>query len=50
MNRQKKYNNTCKFYHFRFRKGSDVKYIDFMDSLENKTAFLRKAIDAELNK
>ena len=43
-----KYNEKCRFVHFRFRKDQDAKYLEFLDSCENKTAFLRRAIDREL--
>lgn len=41
----KKYNEKCRFVHFRFRKDTDKRYLDFLDNCENKTAFLRYAID-----
>ena len=43
-----RFNKKCRFVNFRFRKDKDVKYLEFLDSCENKTAFLRKAIDREL--
>ena len=46
----KKYDEKCKFVHFRFRKDKDAKYLEFLDSCDNKTEFLRKAIDRELEK
>ena len=45
-----KYNEKCRFVHFRFRKDKDVKYLEFLDSCENKTEFLRRAIDRELER
>ena len=39
------YNEKCKFIHFRFRKDKDAKYLEFLNSLDNKTEFLRNAID-----
>lgn len=44
----KKYNDRCRFVHFRFRKDTDAKYLEFLDNCENKTAFLREAIDKAL--
>ena len=44
----KKYNEKCRFVHFRFRKDNDAKYLEFLDRCENKTEFLRRAIDREL--
>lgn len=45
MNRQKRYDAKCKFVTFRFRKDKDEKYIRYLDECENKTEFLREAID-----
>ena len=44
----KKYDKKCRFVNFRFRKDTDKKYLDFLDNCENKTAFLRNAIDNAL--
>ena len=40
-----KYNEKCKFIHFRLRKDKDAKYLEFLNNLDNKTEFLRYAID-----
>ena len=45
-----KYNAKCRFVHFRFRKDKDAKYLEFLDNLDNKTEFIRKAIDRELER
>ena len=45
-----KYNEKCRFVHFRFRKDKDAKYLEFLDNLDNKTEFIRKAIDRELER
>ena len=45
MDRYSKYNEKCKCYHFRFRKGKDDEYIRFMDNCPNKVETLRKMID-----
>lgn len=45
---QKKYNQKCEFIVFRLRKEKDQKYIDFLQNQKNKTAFLRKAIEREI--
>lgn len=46
---QKKYDQKCEFIVFRLRKEKDQKYIDFLKAQENRTDFLRRAIDKELN-
>lgn len=43
------YNKKCRFFHFRFRKDKDQKYIDFLESVPNQAEFLRNAIDRELD-
>lgn len=45
---QKRYDQKCEFFIFRFRKDKDQKYIEFLQDQENKTAFLRKAIEREI--
>ena len=45
MDRFKKYDEKCMFFRFRFRKGKDDKYINFLKSCPNKMEFLRQAID-----
>ena len=34
---------------FKFRKDTDQKYIEFLKAQENRSAFLREAIDRELD-
>ena len=46
---QKRYDQKCEFFIFRFRKDKDQKYIDFLQDQENRTDFIRRAIDKELN-
>ena len=48
MDRYRKYDTKCKFFRFRFRKGKDDKYIDFLNNCPDKIGFIRRAIDQEL--
>ena len=43
-----RYNKKCKFFSFRFRRGKDDQYIEFLETCPNKAEFIRKAIDAEI--
>ena len=49
MNRFKRYDQKCRILTFRFRKDKDEKYLDFLQKQENRTEWIRKAIDRELN-
>ena len=49
MDRFKKYNQKCKSYYLKFRRGKDDKYIEFLENCPNKTEFIRKAIEKALN-
>lgn len=48
--RYKTYNQKCKCFALRFRTGKDDKYINFLKECPNRTEFIRRAIDRELNK
>lgn len=50
MTRFDKYNKKCKFFSFRMRRGADDKYIKFLENCNNKTKFIRDAIDREILK
>lgn len=45
---QDNYDKKCKLIVFRFRVDTDSKYIEFLEKQENRTDFLRRAIDKEL--
>ena len=47
-NKYTNYNKKCKFFNFRFHKEKDQKYIDFLENCENRTEFIRQAIDAQI--
>lgn len=48
MNTQQRYDAKCKMVTFRFRKDKDEKYLRFLAGCENRTDFLRRAIDREV--
>ncbi len=45
----KKFNKKCTFFHFRFVRGRDDKYIKFLQGLDNKSLWFREQIDKELS-
>jgi hypothetical protein len=46
---QAKYEENRIGFIFKFRKDTDQKYIEFLKAQENRSAFLREAIDRELD-